>query len=328
MPASGLVKWGIIGCGNIAGKFAHDLLLVPGTEITAVASRITGKARDFAKTYGAKSSYGSYDALLADPQVDIVYIATPHTFHAEWSIKAMEAGKHVLCEKPSALNRKETLAIVQTAKRTGKFFMEALWTRFNPVFVEVKRLADNGAIGKLQYINADFTFKADKPLSSRVFDLKLGGGAILDIGIYPVFLTYALLGKPKAVKAKSVFHPVAGCDMQTAMIFEYPDAMASLFCSFTTNSGITARIGGTEGQITVAHPFHAATSFTLIKDGKSQQFEIPLKGNGFYYEIEACNKAVRTGTIEDKHWSHQNSIDLIELLDRIRAEVNLVYPAE
>lgn len=322
------VKWGIIGCGNIAHKFVSDLALIEDAELFAVASRSKEKAKEFQLEHQAKKSYSSYDRLLADKEVDIIYIATPHVSHAYWSIKAMENGKHVLCEKPLAINKKETTAIIETSKRTSKFFMEALWTRFNPNFIAIKKMIDEGAIGEIKYIQADFSFKSDKPLNSRVLDINLGGGAILDIGIYPAFLTYSLLGIPSEILAKSIFHETSKCDMQTSMIFQYPDAQAVLYSSFASKSAMAAKISGTQGEIHIPDPWHVPQGFTLIKNNEKEVFDLPTLGLGFSHEIIECHHCIQEKQIESKIWSHQNSMDLISILDKVRKEVGLKYPME
>ena len=322
------IKWGIIGCGNIANKFASDLALIEDAELFAVASRSEKRAREFQLKHHANKSYSNYEELLADEDIDIVYIATPHISHAKWSIKAMEQGKHVLCEKPVALNKKETSDILETSKRTNRFFMEALWTRFNPSFVAIKKLIDEGVIGNVKYINADFSFKADKPLDGRVLNLELGGGAILDIGIYPAFLTYSLLGIPDEILAKSIFHKVTKCDMQTSMIFHYPNAQAVLYSSFASKSAMTAKISGTEGQIHIPNPWHVPQGFTLIKNDHEKYFDLPTTGIGFSHEILECHQCIRDNSIESAIWSHQNSMDLISILDDVRKQVGLKYPQE
>lgn len=322
------IKWGIIGCGNIANKFASDLALIEDAELLAVASRNIGKAKKFAKKHSAKTAYGSYDQLFLDTNIDIVYVATPHTSHAELSIKAMEHGKHVLCEKPLSINKKEATAIIETSQRTRLFFMEALWTRFNPNLIAVKKRIDSGEIGEIKYINADFAFKSDKSLDSRVMDLNLGGGAILDIGIYPAFLAYLFLGIPKEVLAKAIFHEDTKCDMQTSMIFHYDEAQAMLYCSFTSNSENIARISGTEGQIIIHDSWHVAQKYTLVKNDKEQLFNLPTTGIGFTHEIIECHSCLRADDIESEHWSHQNSLDLISILDIVREQVGLKYPQE
>lgn len=328
MNSSKKIKWGIIGCGKIAGKFARDLALIKEAELTAVASRNTEKAKKFQSEHNAEKSYGSYEDLLNDQEIDIVYIATPHSSHAQWSIRAMEHGKHVLCEKPLSINRKEAAEIIATSKRTGKFFMEALWTRFNPAFKAVKKHIDDGDLGEIKFINSDFSFKAEFPVESRVFNLSLGGGAILDIGIYPAFLTYSLLGIPEDLIARSLFHKITGCDVQTSMIFQYKEAQATLHCSFESGREISGFISGTEGSIRFHHPMHAPEGYTLVKNGKEKIYEFKLNGAGFTYEIEECHACVQKGLTESSLWSHQNSLDLIDILDQVRAKVDLVYPQD
>jgi len=328
MNSSKKIKWGIIGCGNIANKFASDLALIDDAELTAVASRNIDKATKFSKQHNSKKAYASYKELLLDTAVDIVYIATPHTSHAALSIKAMNYGKHVLCEKPLALNAKETRTMLETSKKTKRFFMEALWTRFNPSLVEIKKRIDHGEIGSIKYINADFAFKTDKSLDSRALNLDLGGGTILDIGIYPAFLVYLFLGVPKEILARSIFHEVTKCDMQASMIFHYDHAQAILYSGFTSQSGIVARISGTEGQIHLHNPWLVAQGYSLLKDNEEQVFNLPTTGIGFSHEIIECHHCLRTNKIESKHWSHQNSLDLITILDTVRNQVGLQYPQE
>ena len=322
------IKWGIVGCGGIANKFASDLALIEDAELTAVASRSSEKAAEFAQRHNSIKAYSNYDALFSDTDVDIVYIATPHTSHAELSIKAMEHGKHVLCEKPLALNKKEATAMIETSQRTHRFFMEALWTRFNPGLVTAKKQIDNGEIGSIKYIHADFSFKSTAPLDSRVMDLELGGGAILDIGIYPAFLAYLFLGLPKEILAKTIFHKDAKCDIQTSMIFHYDEAQAVLYCSFTSNSKKTALISGSDGQIYLHNSWHSAQGYTLIKDDQEQIVDLPTLGVGFTHEIIECHHCLNTNKIESEHWSHQNSLDLISILDIVRNKIGLKYPQE
>lgn len=322
------IKWGIIGCGNIAHKFANDLKLVESAELTAVASRSIKKANVFGEKHEAKKNYGSYIELLNDSEVDIVYIATPHTSHAELSILAMEHGKHVLCETPLAINKKDAAKMITTSKRINCFFMEALWTRFNPVFVEVLKRIKNGEIGDVDYINADFAFKSDHAQDSRVFDLDIGGGALLDIGIYPAFLTYAILGKPKKIQSSSRLHEVTGCDIQTSMIFEYEKAQAILYSGFTSKSDMTARISGTEGQIYINDRWHHTSNFTLVKNDIEEAINIELRGYGYVHEILECHQCLENGALESELWSHQNSLDLISILDSVRNQIGLKYPQD
>jgi len=322
------IKWGIIGCGNIANKFASDLALVDTAVLAAVASRDLGKAEAFGEEHKALRAYGSYADLFLDPHIDIVYIATPHVFHAKLSIEAMEHGKHVLCEKPFALNAKEAAKMIATSKRSNRFFMEALWTRFNPTLVALKQSIAQGDIGDIKYINADFSFKSEKPLEGRVMNLEFGGGALLDIGIYPTFLAYMLLGLPKEILAKSICHEITQCDMQTSMIFSYDQAQAVLYSGFESDSSSQAHISGTEGQIYIHNRWHEAKAYTLVKNNTKQVFNFPLNGIGFTYEIEECHRCIAAGKIESELWSHKNSLDLISILDVVRAQIGLKYPQE
>lgn len=322
------IKWGIVGCGNIANKFASDLSLVKDAELQAVASRNLEKAAAFGQKHNSKKNYGSYDELFLDTDVDIVYIATPHNFHCELSLKAMGHNKHVLCEKPLAINGKEAQKMIALSKEKNLFFMEGLWTRFNPTFVEVKQRIDNGEIGDVKYIKADFSFKSDHPLDSRVFNLSLGGGAILDIGIYPAFLAYVLLGKPKEILAKSIFHHTTNCDVQTSMLFHYNEAQAVLYSSFMSKSKMIACISGTDGEIYLHDSWHVAQGYTIVQNGEEEVIELPNTGIGFFHEIIECHSCIRKNLIESKLWSHQNSLDLIAILDEARREIVLVYPQD
>jgi predicted dehydrogenase len=322
------IKWGILGCGNIANKFADDLALISDAEIYAVASRSRERANSFMQKHNAKIAYESYDEFLKDDTIDIIYIATPHSSHAELSIKAMEYQKHVLCEKPLAINKREAALIIETSRRTDRFFMEALWTRFNPSIIDIKKRIDNGEIGQIKYINADFSFKSDKPLESRVINLDLGGGAILDIGIYPAFLAYILLGIPKEILAKSIFHQITKCDMQTSMIFQYEKAQAVLYCSFTSNSNNSARISGTLGHIIIQDSWHSPQGYTIFKNDLKKDIEAPTIGKGFSHEIIECHNCINNNKIESSLWSHQNSLELITILDKVREYVGLKYPQD
>jgi len=328
MNSSEKIRWGIIGCGNIANKFCKDLALVEKADIRAVASRNIERAQQFALDHNSKIAYGSYEELFSDADIDIVYIATPHISHATLSIQAMENGKHVLCEKPLSINAKEANEIFEVSQRTQRFFMEALWTRFNPNFIEIKKHIDDGNLGDVKYINADFSFKSDKPLDSRVMKLELGGGSILDIGIYPVFLAYVLLGKPLNILASSIFHGETGCDIQTSMIFEYEEAQAVLYCGFASKSELSARISGSKAQVQINDPWHAPQSYTMIENGHKHLIENPIFGIGFTYEINECHRCLEAGKLESSYWSHQNSLDLITILDDVRNKVGLKYPQE
>ena len=321
------INWGIIGLGKISDSFVTDLLLVDDANLHAVASRSQEKANDFKKKFNAKEAYDSYDQLFNDPLVDIVYIGTPHNLHAELSIRAMEHGKHVLCEKPIALNKQQAIKMVQTSQAHQTFFMEALWSRFNPSIVSILEQIEQGEIGELRYLNADFTFYAEVFDGSRLTNLELGGGSLLDIGVYPLFLSYLLLGIPDKILAISNFYKT-GADKQTSMILQYKNAQAILHSNLVSSPSISATISGTSGKIRLDNVWHEAQSYSLVKDDNSEEFLLPTLGKGFTYEIKECHKCLRDGKIESELWSHQDSLNLIGIVDEVRHKIGLHFPEE
>ncbi len=322
------IRWGIVGPGRIAHSFAKDLELVKDGRLTAVASRNLDRAKVFANEYGAEHVYGSYQELFEADTVDVLYIATPHTSHAELTIEAMNNGKAVLCEKPMGISKKEVEAMVNTAKKNDVFLMEALWSRFNPSIRKVKQLIDEGAIGKLEYLYADFGFYAlDRDEKGRLLNPELAGGSILDIGIYPIFLSYLLLGMPKQVKASSRFHNT-GVEIQTSMIFEYDEAQAILYSGLTSKSEMEAEIAGQEGTLFLHPKWHEAQGYSLEKKEELIHHELPTTGKGYSHEIENVHACLRAGKKESDLWSLQNSLDLVSLLDTVRKETGITFPFE
>jgi predicted dehydrogenase len=322
-----MIRWGIIGLGKIAHKFASDLLLVDNTILAAVASRNQQKAQLFAEQYSVTSYYDSYFSLLHSDKVDIVYIATPHNLHKELSIAAMAAGKAVLCEKPVVVNCKEIEELLQVANSTKCFFMEGLWTRFNPTIEAILEDVQDGKIGKISHLQADFSFRAIYGSNSRLFDPLRAGGALLDVGIYPLFLAYIIFGMPKRIEASSILYD-NGIDLQTTILLEYKHASASLMCGILVDSNVTALLYGSEGSIHIHRRWHESDGYSIIKNGEKADFLYKKKGLGFTYEIEECNSCLRNGKLESAKWSHQNSKDLILLLDSIREIVGIRYPFE
>ena len=323
-----MIKWGIVGAGNIAHSFSKDLALVSGGELTAVASRNLDKAQSFASEYGAPNAYGSYEELFHSKTVDVIYIATPHSTHAKLSIAAMKAGKSVLCEKPAGVNRSEVEEMIKVAKENNVFFMEALWTRFNPTIKKVKELVDNGTIGDIGYLHADFAFFAlDRDENGRLLNPALAGGSLLDIGIYPIFLSYLMLGMPKDIKASANFHKT-GVEVQISMIFNYEKAQAILYSGLNSNSEKKAEIAGSKGSIFVHPRWHETSGYTLEIDGDSSVVELGKVGKGYTYEIEEVHNCLNAGKTESDLWSHQNSRDLIEIMDTVRNKVGIVFPFE
>lgn len=322
------IRWGIVGPGKIATKFASDLQLVEDAELTGVASRSLERAQAFADEYDIPYVFGSYGELFQSDVVDVLYIATPHNFHKELAIAAMKQGKHVLCEKPMGISRAEVEEMVAVAKQNKVFLMEAMWSRFNPTIQKVKTMVDHGEIGKLSYLNADFAFYAlDYGEDSRLLNPDLASGSVLDIGIYPIFLSYLLLGMPDTILATSNFHP-NGTELQTSMIFEYPNAQAMLYSGLTSKSRMEAEISGSEGEIFLNARWHEADGYRLVKEDHVQEFPLPLTGIGYYYEILEVHSCLKKNKLESDFWSHQNSLDLVELMDTVREKCGIRFPFE
>jgi len=324
MTTTNKIKWGIVGPGNIAQKFASDLLLIEDAELLAVASRNKDKATEFAEKYKAQKVYDSYDLLFEDQEVDIIYIATPHNSHAELSIKALEKGKHVLCEKPMALSYADAQRMIEASKKHNKFFMEAFWTRFIPSIQEVLQKINAGIIGNVNYIKADFAFYGSETENQRLFDKELGGGALFDIGVYPLFLSYLLLGNPKEIIAKSILHK-NNIDLQTTMILQYESAQSVLHASIVSDSDMNALISGTDGRIELKSDWFMADQYSLYKNEEKSVFNLPILGKGYAHEIIECNNCIRNNQIESKLWSHQNSLDLSGIVEEIKEKIGLIF---
>ena len=328
---NGKIRWGILGCGNIANKFAADLKYVEHAELVAVASRDHQKAIDFSKIYNARLSFDSYEALAASPEVDVIYIATPHGYHHEHALLCIQHKKAVLCEKALALNSCQVNEMIQAARKNGVFLMEAFWTKFIPQYEKLISVIQRGEIGEVKMIQADFGFNAPTPLKQRLYDPVLGGGALLDIGIYPVFLATSLLGRPTEVFATMKPFP-SGVDQQIAVVLKFASgALANLSATFEADTAVEAIIAGNEGFLRLSNRFHNATShMELIK--KSMPVEMLSvhreEGNGYQFEARHVGECLRNKLIESPVMSHQDSLLLMETLDRIRVSCGIRYPAD
>lgn len=312
------IRWGILATGGIAHALASDLGLVEGAERFAVASRSLEKAEEFKKLYGFKKAYGSYDELINDKDIDAIYIATPNTFHKELSIKCLNAGKAVLCEKPVSMNLKEIEEVIECARKNNKFFMEAMWTRFLPVINEVKKIISEGSIGEIRLIQADFGFKAPYDPKGRIYNKELGGGALLDVGVYPISFATMLLKKlPIDIKSVACMSNT-GVDKQVSMSLKYTDGeMASLTCAMNVETSQFAHIYGTKGKITLPYFFRAVKAYAEV-DGKEFTIEKPFEGKGYNYEINEVMRCLREGKIESDIMPWKDSIAVMRLMDQIR----------
>ena len=322
------IKWGIVGLGNIANKFAEDLALVPDAILWAVASSNAERAQEFARKHKAIRHYDSYSSLFEDPAVQVVYIATLHPDHVPIAIEAIRHGKGVLCEKPLGINTKEVQELINLAQNHSLFLMEALWTRFNPAFEQTLKFIQEGELGLLRYINASFSFNGlDRSIDSRLFNPQKAGGALLDIGIYPLFLAYQILGIPKDIKASAILTP-QGVDVQLGFILTYETAQAVLYASFSHDEDMRATICGEKGQIYLSSRWHETDQIHRVQSGKSTIINCPVKGRGYYYEILEVHKCLILGQTESKKWNWKNSLDLSSLMDQIRKQCGIVYPSD
>lgn len=323
------IRWGILACGRIARKFAADLKLVEGSELVAIASRDILKAKEFAEEFPAKYVLGSYKELVQLADVDVIYVASPHSHHYEHTLLCLNHGKAVLCEKAFAINSKQASEMIELSKSKEVFLMEALWTRFLPHYMSVRKMVEDGKLGTIKGIMANFGFKPNLPIPQRLFDPSLGGGALLDIGIYPVFLAQSLLGVPDAISA-TMDKSATGVDEQCAIVFKYNSgATATLFSTLASNLETDADIFGTDGRIRLTSRFYEPSATVQYYPGHvDSRTLIPIdRGPGFGYQHEAKHVAecLRLGLTESPIWSLQETLRLMQTLDHIRIEMGLKY---
>jgi predicted dehydrogenase len=324
------INWGIIGTGNIASKFAEGLSALDDAALVAVGSRNQQTADAFAAQFGVPNAHTSYEALANDPDVDAIYVSSPHPFHKTDAIMCLNAGKPVLCEKPFTLNARDTEAVVNVARQKGLFLMEAMWTRFLPTVVKVRELLAANAIGEVRMVTADFGFRFDGDDEHRLLNPHLGGGALLDVGIYPVSFASMVYGtQPTRMTTQAVLGHT-GVDELGAILFQYDGGhMASLYTTLQIDTPQEATIVGTQGRIRLESPFWSGEVVTLSKPGKDDNvMQFPFVGNGYNYEAAEVAKCLRAGKLESDTMPLDESIEIMHTMDTIRAEWGLVYPGE
>ncbi|MHC5083526.1 MAG: Gfo/Idh/MocA family protein [Planctomycetota bacterium] len=324
------LKWGIIGCGGIARKFASDLQYVKGGKLRAVGSRSKAKAEQFAADHGAKRAYDSYEAVVADPDIDIVYVATPHPYHMDNTLLAINAGKHVLCEKPIAISAAQTKRMIAAARQQGVFFMEAMWTRFFPGIIQLKKWLAKERIGDVIAIEADFGIRPDIGPEHRLLNPDLGGGALLDLGIYPVSFASLVYGTQPDKIISSVHMAETGVDDHAVITFTYPDhATAALGTSSIVRMKNQAHLFGTKGRITVHEDFFHPNKLTLEMEGKKASVKtFPYPGNGMQYEAQHVHQCLKKGLTESPIMPLDESLAIMQTMDKIRRQWKLKYPCE
>jgi predicted dehydrogenase len=323
------IRWGILATGGIAATFTRDLLTLPDAEVVAVGSRTEAAAAAFGERFGIRRRHGSWQALAQDPDVDIVYVATTHNAHYEASRMCLEAGKAVLCEKPFTLSLGQTLELQRLAQERNVFLMEAMWTRCNPAFRKMLELIGDGAIGEATAVHADFHLAGSFGPEHRLRDPELGGGALLDLGVYPVTVAHAVLGMPSEVRAWARLNP-EGTDANTGMIFGYESgAIAALTCGLSSDSPVAAIVSGTGGRIVLDTPFFIPGGFQLHRSGREpERVAVPFTGNGMNHEAVEAMRCMRMGELESPLVPWRATAEVMGLLDGVREQIGVRYPGE
>ncbi len=326
------VRWGVLATGGIAASFAADLVEMPDAELIAVASRTEPAAQAFAQRFGIPRAYGDWASLAADSDVDVVYVATPHSAHRSAAGLCLEAGRAVLCEKPFTLNVREALELVGLARERGTFLMEAMWTYCNPLIRRIKKLVDDGAIGEVRAVHADFGITGDFAPTHRLRDPAQGGGALLDLGVYPVSFAHLLLGEPSDLVASAVLSD-EGVDLQTGMVLSWESgAQAVLHCALGASHPVQATIAGTRGRVEIPHGFFHPDRFVLYRDGHDPEEVLadPADGPRSSYKHEAAEvmRCLRAGETESPLVPLDGTLAVLRTLDAVRERIGVRYPGE
>lgn len=322
------IKWGIIGCGKIAHKFIQDFEYIDNGEVVAVGSRSKGKAEDFAAQYGVEKAYGSYEELAADPEVQAIYIATPHNFHLEHMKLCFKYDKAVLCEKPITVNAGELQKALEIAQSKNLFLMEAMWTWFLPAVLKARQWIEDGRIGEVKFLRADFGFNAEFDKAGRVYNPNLAAGSLLDIGIYPLAIAEFLIDSDIR-KIQSVgYLGSTGIDEYNAMSVEYENGVfAQLSSGVVSDLHNDAYILGTKGLIRIENFWRAKKVILETPEGRDT-FEDTLPSHGYNYETVHVNELLLAGKKESPVVTHDKSMLSMQRMDAIRKEIGLKYPFE
>jgi predicted dehydrogenase len=324
------IRWGILGTGVIAHKFADGLSALPDAQLVAVGSRSQSTAARFGDEYGVPNRHASYEGLVTDPAVDVIYVSTPHPLHKDNMLLCLAAGKAVLCEKPFTINAHEAETVIRLAREQGLFLMEAMWTRFLPAVVKAREFLMEGVIGEVRMVQADFGFRAEVDPQHRLLNPNLGGGALLDVGVYTVSLASMVFGQQPAEIASQVYLGNTGVDELSGTIFRYHNGqIAVLSSSLQVNTPHDALIVGTKGNIRIHRPFWQTDGMTLSINGHPDQvMNLPRQGNGYNYEAAEVMACLRAGKRESSVMPLDETLAILQTLDHIRALWGLKYPME
>lgn len=323
------IRWGILGTGMIATRFAEGLAVLPDAELMAVGSRSQAMAESFGDMFNVPHRHASYEALAGDPEVDVVYVATPHSLHQDNSLLCLQRGKAVLCEKPFTINAAEAERVIALARENGCFLMEAMWTRFLPAFERVRQLLADGVIGEVHMLSADFGFRASFDPRHRLFDPRLGGGALLDVGVYVVSLASMVFGSPSRVSGMAHLGRT-GVDERAAVILGTDQGqLAVLHTAIRTDTPQEAILMGTEGWIRIYSPWWRSDTLSLSIQGREDEvIHLPFEGNGYNYEAAEVMNCLRAGRLESDTLPLDETLTIMKTMDQIRAQWGLKYPME
>ncbi len=324
------LKWGILATGWIAGMFTKDLL-ENGHVISAVGSRSLESAKQFATTHGIAGAHGTYEALAGDPDVDIIYIATPHPAHLSAAELCIRTGKHVLIEKPITLNAAEAQRLAELSAQHGVVVMEAMWTRFLPHMISLRQALSDGRIGEIRSLLATHTQDLPDDPGHRLNDLKLGGGALLDLGIYPLSFAFDILGKPQSVLASGRLRET-GADAETSLMLRYPGgASALLLCASDAPGANRAEINGTAGHVEIDGVWYSPTSYRIYDSEKNllEEFEpASFAGRGMHFQVAALEETITSGARENALMPLSQSVEIMNTMDEARRQIGVVYLGE
>ncbi len=321
-------SWGILGPGGIAQAFAKDLSFIEGHTIGAVGSRTISNAQKFASTFGG-TAYGSYEELVADSTIDAIYVATPHPAHHDNVILALNAGKPVLCEKPFAVNAKQAQAMVDTAAKNQVALVEAMWARFLPHYAKVREIVTSGVLGPILSIHADHGQRlADRGIA-RLVEPQLAGGALLDLGIYPISFAHMILGNPTSITSTAVMTE-QGVDAQTSMIFTYDTgAQAVLTTTMIEQTPCRAVVAGLHGWLEIDRTFYNPASLRVVlNDGSVTEYPSTYTGHGLREQAESFKHIVQSGALESEVLTWKDTVDIMKSMDTVRSQIGLKYPFE
>jgi len=319
------IRWGILSTGWIAESFVHGLRQLPDAELAAVGSRSVEAAQAFADRFGFARAHGTWQALAADPEVDVIYVATPHHAHFDATMTCLQAGKAALTEKPFTLDRATSETLVETARSNGVFLMEAMWMRCIPAIRRIAGLISDGVIGDVVNVQADFGLQGPVDESHRLRNRALGGGALLDLGVYPVTFAHLFLGAPSSVQAWAQL-TAGGVDENTGLVLGYDSgATAVLSCSLTGDTSRRGVITGRLGRIEVPREFYHPRGFAVVRGGDVEQVDVPYEGHGYHFEAEEVQRCLREGLLESPLIPHSETLSVMRTLDLARAQIGVTY---